>query len=443
MPLDFSEVSVADPAPRGITRMARIGGILRASTDGSAFQSLALGSVTEVSSPAGGSVDDAPAINAAMAIAAALGGGIVWLQRGTYRIKTRLDYPGNCVRLVGQGPGATVLMFDDSAGLTDGVRMLNRYLCSIEDLTISASAQRTAGVAISIQGGDSSILWNAVPAAFHQIVNVEMLKQCNGLEIIDGTGAVPNWGVGMDCRMNRWELANGGVGIRINTTGGLHYLSRVMITKVNGAGTPQLYQVQLTATKDCVLQTVSGTLGTDGCRIDPGVGQEITAVNIRDCRFDTITGAGLNIVPNAAASFCRQIDMINSWVANMSVGVNVQRDPARSIKVVGCQMYAAVGNPCMAIGGAAAVTGGVLFANNEVGGSNVGIIATNSSSDFSINSNQIVIEYGVTPTVGLQVNALCDHYVLGGNNLRRATTPLTNTPGFNGTSRIDGGNVIA
>lgn len=85
---------------------------------------------------------------------------------------------------------------------------------------------------------------------------------------------------------------------------------------------------------------------------------------------------------------------------------------------------------------------GTVHVRHCLGGNAAAILATNAVNDFSIRNNTAVLEYGVTPTHGVQIAANCDHYVVTGNNLRRATTPLDITPADSADRRIVANNVI-
>lgn len=383
-----------------------------------------------VPAPTGGTVDDVPAINATMAAGAALGGSRVYLQRGNYLAKSLIDYPANDLRLIGQGPGITNIVFDNGTALAKWIRAFKRARCSLENVTLTsnAAAALAAGVAVSIEGGDPAIIWNGVPLCEFKLLNVEMTKQCSGAQIIDGTGAVPCWNVAIDSLMSRWECGNNGVGLLVNTTGGLQYIDRMSVTGASGAATPPLYQARIQATKDLNMIRFSGTLGTNGLQIDPGAGQEVTACNIRDSRFDTVTGIGVNVAPNAAATHCRQIDIVDTWIANSLAGLVISGSPTRAVSARGNEIYFANGGPAIFLNPTPGATE-IDIRDNQVGGNAVAIYAANNSQNFSIQNNTVVIEYGLTPAGGLQVDLGCLNFIATGNNLRLATTPLQDLSG--------------
>lgn len=397
------------------------------------------GSIT-VLPPTGGTVDDAPKINAAMAAGAALGGSSIYLQRGSYLIKSLIDYPGNRLRLRGQGPGVTRLVFDDATALAKWIRIHNRYACSLEDLTLTSNSAvaLASGVALSIEGGDATVIFNSVPTAMHVVRNVELLKQCSGVQIIDGAGAIPAWIVAIQGAMQTWQCSNGGIPLLINSTGGIHYVSDVFATKVDGAAAP-LYQLRIRATQDCDISRWSSTFGTDGLKIDPDAGQEVTALNIRGCRFDSVTNYSGHIIPNVAAAHCRQLNVIDSWFASNVAGLVIDGTPTRSVAIRGCEFYRSsiVGILLQSTGAAGTQT---QIDNNRIATASVGIAAANAAHDFSIRNNDIVIEYGETAAFGLQLALGCVDFIATGNNLRLAATPLQDLSGA--VNKVVANNII-
>jgi hypothetical protein len=88
--------------------------------------------------------DNAPAFNAAIAAAKAAGGGIVYVPRGFYVLKTSVLVNGNNIRVIGEGRGITYLAGNNISGavisFNQSVNDNQIINCSLEDLTITGSS---------------------------------------------------------------------------------------------------------------------------------------------------------------------------------------------------------------------------------------------------------------------------------------------------------------
>src|SRR5262245_53688521 len=100
-----------------------------------------------------GSADASSAIAAAITAASNNGGGVVWLGSGTFKVGTQISLASN-VSILGSAHHATTINNTCSGDL---FRLDAIHGCRIGALTITADSVRSAGYAIRVIGGDTTV----------------------------------------------------------------------------------------------------------------------------------------------------------------------------------------------------------------------------------------------------------------------------------------------
>lgn len=131
---------------------------------------------------ADGVTDDGPAFNRALAAVDALGGGVVTVPPGTYRITTQVVVPGSNITIRGAGIGRTILT-DGASFATGIIHAVGRSNITIRDLTLQPQATYSS-YGFYVEGGAA-----LVTDILIEDVRVEQLKA-------SGSGAIVTGGAG-------------------------------------------------------------------------------------------------------------------------------------------------------------------------------------------------------------------------------------------------------
>jgi hypothetical protein len=396
-----------------------------------------------------GVLDDAPAINSALATLAANGGGTLYPPAGTHRLKSQVNITTNGIRIAGGARDRCIFLVDDSAGnIGDGFQIKNTYGVELRDFTINAQSQRTAGNGIHVVGGDPAKTVVGLPLknSGTLIKNVDMSGQFTGIFIErDQINVYENWRVYIEGGYHGFT-SNGGQGIWINDPGGAsHFVEKWYFAQ--GSGTPTA-GIRLTGTGDVTL-TNNEVFGANyALLMDPGSGGILACVTILGGFYDTGGIACMRIAPNAGASMCGVIKAIGAWMGTSAGNAaEIVGSAVKGAHFTNCTFSGATAGWAMLVDGASDVDfQGCHFSAASVGG----LKFTNSASRFTVQGSKFLTRehVGSTPNslpIGIQIDAGSDHYSVTGNNLSDAgiVTKITNTPGLAAAQRIVQDNVTA
>jgi hypothetical protein len=254
-------------------------------------------------------------------------GGFLWFPVGTYRVTATLRFTLNGTIAFGSGCATTSILCDDTAGnIGDVVTLTNLRGCTLSGLTVDAKAQRTAGAAIRISGGDST---HTLPrfnlALGGHTIDVDMNNQFDHV-VFNDSGSYGDWDtvVGNPARQMQWSNAASGshAGIWFNTpNGGGQIVNPVFMTSKQLSDTPGP-AVRYTASADITLNTVKH-IGMGGgfvadCTSQPSVaGDGLVTMNL--CQWDSTSSGGtfhgvlINLGVGVTGTLT--VNMGTTWVA--------------------------------------------------------------------------------------------------------------------------------
>jgi hypothetical protein len=380
---------------------------------------------------------------AAIAVANAAGGGYtIQLGKGTYRLTAQQVISALGITIVGNGPGSTFLEIDDAGGMAgaDAFLVDSVLWFEIKGLTFTATTARTAGAMVKVLGANNITATPAQRTNQYTIEDVDAEDQFNGLVLNDGPGSAGAWG-GFVNRCEWLRFSAGGTYVDVNSpSGGQHYISNLKIYGSNTLANAQraLAGIRYRGGADLEMSNVNEVYLRSGFLWDPPNGQAANVVTAMGCLWDNNTLASIKIAPAAGGTVLGG-DFVDGWgytpVANTQPCVQI--DGGSRFKFIGGQYW---GNyQAFRVSGPAKH---VLVQGADCSGSVAGLYANLNATDFAFLNNIVGIQ-GATPTVGIQIDAGCDHYTVTGNNVREATTPITNTPGTSAGRRIVQDNIVA
>lgn len=268
--------------------------------------------------------NSAPAIQAAITALSSIGGGIVWLGAGTFKIKSTITFASG-VSIIGAGHAATTIMVDDSGGAVgDAFVMSAVHHCGLNGLTISASSVRSAGRAIHISGGDTTVQLGSFKISRAQhFIDVDMNNQYDGILIDDVDANNGNWATTVGCgdRTAIWRnFATNRYAYDLNSPhGASHQLKNIFVygnaTPANGP-----YAFRVRGTGDLTATGLSTWGVVNGLLIDPdGIGAEsVMELKFAECYFDFASGACFRYNPGALVAVPLMAQFSNVWFASSS-----------------------------------------------------------------------------------------------------------------------------
>lgn len=393
-----------------------------------------------------GAGDDAPALNSAIAAAAARGGGVIEMGPGTHRWKSPVLVNSSGIGIKGAGAGATKIIIDDSSGqVGDGITFQDVNRCSITDLLITAAAPRTAGNAIMVSGGDPTMpIVTGLPQHSNGIVieRLDMDHQFKGITLKDSAGPplLSMWTCYVsDCRLRDF---NGGDFFTLNASdGSSHFIDGLYCTQTD---------VSLRTPGAGIVLSGSGeshwsrcvTYGTQyGILVQPISGGIVYASDFTQCVFDTAwTHCGFINVGPVRRTF-GDVSFVRCWFGNATNYGCIVNDVGVSMVSFGRCTFIRNGFYGLALASCAQVDADICtFAANTQGG----FLATGNATDFSVKNSRFLSTNGivnVTQPVGVQVNAGCNNFIVTGNDLRDNTTPLIDSTGA-GANKITTPNLM-
>jgi len=375
---------------------------------------------------------------AAAAQANALGGGYtIELGRGTYRVTSLFDALANGIALVGNGPGQTFLELDDAGGLAgaNAIRVNQVLQFALKGMSITATTARTAGAFLQIKGKNNITATPAQRTRQYTVEDVDAEDQFDGVSIVNGDTGDGAWG-GFINRCEWLRFSAGGTYVDINSTaGGQHYISNLKMYGSHSLSNAQraLAGIRYRGGADLEMVNVNQVYMRSGFLWDPPNGQAANVVVATACLWDNNTLASILIQPGATGT-AMMGEFMGGWGYTPAANTQptVQIDGGRHISFIGGKYLGCY--QAFRLSGGAGLRH-ILVQNANCSGSIAGLYATLNASDFQFLNNIVGIE-GVTPTVGIQIDAGCDRYAVIGNNVRECTTPITNTPGHSAGRRI-------
>lgn len=345
------------------------------------------------------------------------------------------------ITLRGSGRHATTLMLGTASG--HGIAFDHCYSQRVTDMTIASTSKRAGGTSLRVIGGhpdyaiDQATYTNAI------FERVDFINQFTGFEIFDDDAGSPGgaWGVTFkDCFY--YDGADDADPFLINSPrGGIHIIKNVFVgpSSVPDSTHRPATGLRIRASNDFTIDRFSQILCKDGLKIDAAAGKIVRAGKFFGCYFDSNNTYGVRI--DASAGTVDQLQFTDLWSASNQHNVSLT-GTHDLIKFVGGQFFRALsGWGALIDGGTRTELHGVDFGGVGLGG----IWVTGSSADFSVKECLVGPAYDFTgdQPIGIQIDAGCDHYTVTGNNFRRCTTPITNTPGTSAGRRIVQDNVIA
>lgn len=387
-----------------------------------------------------GVVNDAPALNAAITAvsSAAHPGGVVWIPPGTHRLKSTVTNAAG-VRLAGAGASVTNLLVDDTGGnIGDAIVFSNIYRPAICDLTITATALRTAGNAIHVTGGDPSRTLSPtypLSASAATIERVDMDSQFNGL-LVDNNTPHSQWLLYVDNGV--WSNFNGGSGLWLNANtapgdpgfGASHFISRLFFYNNLDATFVQGNGIRVQGSGDFNIRECETFGFNHGLLMDSPSDGFVTTGRFQNCYFDVSGNSTAEISPDPASVFY-DIAFDGCWFASSEAahGLYLNSSKAGDVRCVNCIF---LGNNIFGLVIAAGCTGFQADACTFAGNVDGGVIATQSATDWAIRNskfNGTVYNNVGTQPVGVQIDVGCVRYIVVNNNMHFNTTPILDNGG--------------
>lgn len=391
-----------------------------------------------------GGTNSATLANAVTRANAAGGGQTIVLGKGTYRLTSAQTISANGISIVGNGPGSTFIELDDSGGLSggDAFTVSSVLQFAIKGLSFTATTARTAGSFLTIKGQNNITATPAQKTRQYTVEDVDAEDQFNGVSIVNGDDGDGAWG-GFINRCEWIRFSAGGTYVDINSpAGGQHYISNLKMYGSHSLSDANraLAGVRYRGGADLEMCNVNQIYMRSGLLIDPPNGQAANVTVATACLWDNNTQASVKVTP-AAGGTVLGIKLNGGWGYTPAANSLpcIQLDGGSGIGVYGMELWS--NYQAIRLGAIAHAT----ITGNDCSGSAAGIYGTavggTSPRDFVIQNNVVGIRGGVTPTVGIQIDAGADHYSITHNVLREATTPITNTPGTSANRRIVQDNV--
>lgn len=389
-------------------------------------------------SPSGG--DDA----AGLAALVTSGARSISLLPGVFKWQSQLSVNFDGVHLEGAGQGTTTIEIDDATLVGGDAIKLNSVLdFSLRGVTMTAKAARSAGAYIKVLGKNHITATPDEPTQQYVIEDVNMDSFFDGISFNDGPSSQGAWG-GHINRMQMRKASAGGTFIDVNSpSGGQHYISNI---KMYGADTfinanRPLAGLRYRGGADIELYNITAVYLRSGLLVDPPNGQAANVIVATACDWDNMTLAAVKVTP-AVGGTVLGIELNGGWGYSPPANTVpcVQIDGGCQIQVRGGQ-YMSNWQAVRIFGPAKNVTVQGLDTSNAT---SCAIYVSSNATDFSVLGNRcgIIPGTGVTPPLGMQIDAGCDHYNVTGNTFRECTTKITNTPGLAANQRIVQDNVI-
>ena len=266
----------------------------------------------------GGALNDAPAINAAIAAAVAFlagasgaagqRGAVVYFPPGIYRIDSALTSPNaDGIVFLGAGSGASTILVNFAAG--DVLSFVSgKSFLQVRSLQFFDAVARTSGAYINTNGANNVLIQDVVMTGPFIGINITGSSIKVTVQDYQINEIVPTTGVGI-------QITNGLAGDTYLTGKGV---------MSNNAGTKPLAGVRIKQSGHFFIGGLNCTSTDQGLLIDPDANQDVSYGFITDCLFDSGTTNGMRINPaNSATARVRSLKFVDTWFAGNANGAGM------------------------------------------------------------------------------------------------------------------------
>lgn len=329
-----------------------------------------------------GVTDDTAAINYWLSQ-----GGLLWVPPGTYRHTSTLNFTANGTICFGSGVAITTFL---AAGNFDNVTITSVRGCKLVDLTLDATAQKTAGAHVRIKGGNASYKLPGFNLALGgHTIDVDCNNMFDGV-VFEDLGGNGDWNtvIGNPNRQASWRNCASGshAGIWFNTpNGGGQIVQNIFMTSKVITDTPGP-ALRYTSAADFTGKSIKqigmgGSLLVD-CTANPSPAGD-GLIQLNDCQFDSTSTGGTfdNVKINLGGGVGGAvfINMANVWIAGSTGnGLHVTGNSTPLLLCWstgtcfsnagwGVLVDNGAGQPKVRIGQAEGANSGVLFNSNTSG----------------------------------------------------------------------------
>jgi hypothetical protein len=372
-----------------------------------------------------------------------------WINSADATAGTELKYPsgsiviGSAVSAAGKigltvrGRGRSLTKFTAKTGFNGDLwTFSNSFANGLHDCTLTAQAQRTAGVGLVLKGGNTgkqlTPIDSFLQAGNFRMTGVDMDNMFSCLLIGDTVGPVScPWVVYASDGL--WRGLNG-EHIRLNAAeatgqfGASHFFHRIFCysNPTSTVGTA----IRITGTGDATFDGCETFGMNQGLLINPPVGQQVSALRFNGCFFDSSNNSVAEISPGS--SIFEDIAFNASWFASSALahGLYINSATAQRIRAVNCAMVDCGGWGVVIANGALDVTvDACMFWGNFAGG----VIATRTGGNpwpthFAVRNCHVA--QGSVLLNGVYVDGPGpDFYTVALNDLHNSTTPFTDLGG--------------
>lgn len=388
-----------------------------------------------------GSVDDAPALNAALAALAARSpnsGGVVPVDGGTHDIRSQVTVPPGC-SIDGAGKDATIFRVVGNG--FDAFNLTNPYGCAIRKCSIVSPTPRTSGIAIHIVGGNPGIQpffsggGYTLSANETEVDQVNLDGQFDGI-VIENNGAVAAWLAYI--RNGLYSTANGGDQIRIDcpgttpvTYGASFFVQRVFVVGQSAAPALSGNALRIRGAGDFTIEKFQSAIVNNGLVIDPVGTGRLSTGRFSLCQFDTAASLCASILPATTAIF-GDIAFDTCWFAGGGThNVLVNSNAAQSIRFMNSFFFDAAQYGLVLTGTTTGAAKIQVIGNQFSGGGSGGLRAVNARN-FDVSHNQFYPTQ-FPPNIGMPqavtVDLGCQDFMVTYNDWHLAAAGLLDNSG--------------
>lgn len=388
-----------------------------------------------------GSVDDAPALNAALAALAARSpnsGGVVPVDGGTHDIRSQVTVPPGC-SIDGAGKGATIFRVVGNG--FDAFNLTNPYGCAIRRCSVVSPTPRTSGIAIHIVGGNPGIQpffgggGYTLSANETEVDQVNLDGQFDGI-VIENNGAVAAWLAYV--RNGLYSTANGGDQIRIDcpgttpvTYGASFFVQRVFVVGQSAAPAASGNALRIRGAGDFTIEKFQSAIVNNGLVIDPVGAGRLSTGRFSLCQFDTAANLCATILPATTAIF-GDIAFDTCWFAGGGThNVLINSNAAQAIRFMNSFFFDAAQYGLVATG---TTTGAakIQVIGNQFSGAGAGGFRAVNARNFDVSHNQFFSSQ-FPPNVGMPqavtVDLGCQDFMVTYNDWHLAAAGLLDNSG--------------
>lgn len=350
----------------------------------------------------------------------------------TYVLPSPLTMNVSGITLAGNGVGET---FVDDSGLSgaDAIVVNSVLYFGMHDLTIISPTPRTAGAAIKVLGVNNITHNPAQHTHQYTIQRVNMEDQFVGITFQDGPGPGGAWGGYLSD--GEWiRFSAGGTYIDVaSTSGGQHYIRDMKLYGSVVADASRAFAaVHYRGGNDLEMVNVNTVYMQHGLVVDPSSGSVANVTICTGCLFDNNTKESI-LLTQANGGGVKGFEYNGGWAYTPNDGVHfcVSLTGGSQITFTGGKFwdnYTAF---------FISTSNHVVLNGVDASGSQYGFVTSGGSSNFSIVNSTVGALDGNTPLFGIDITG-GDNYIVTGNNVHEASTPINNVPGTSSTRIVMG-----